>query len=127
MPEVYLSQPRWPVEPRLSQVVLTAVRESGLALRCASAALRGEPEIVLAAVEENGQALEFAVESLRDDRHWADLGLVFGSKFGRGWKRLEDLERFFFPSEHMKGLTFGNQPRCATGLRLGECRSRNLG
>jgi hypothetical protein len=58
-------------------VVLTAVRESGLALRCASAALRGEPEIVLAAVEENGQALEFAAESLRDDRHWAGRILGF--------------------------------------------------
>lgn len=54
-------------------MVLTAVRESGLALRCASAALRGEPEIVLAAVEENGQALEFAAERLRDDRHWARI------------------------------------------------------
>ena len=58
-------------------MVLTAVRESGLALCCASAALRGEPEIVLAAVEENGQALEFAAESLRDDRHWAGRILGF--------------------------------------------------
>ena len=58
------------------------MRESGLALRSASAALRGDPEVVRAAVEENGQALEFAAEGLQDDRHLGN-GLGFlGGNFG---------------------------------------------
>ena len=52
----------------VGQVVLAAVHESGLALRCAAPMLQGDRDIVLTAVEENGNALEFAAEELQDDR-----------------------------------------------------------
>ena len=97
------------------QVVLTAVRESGLALRCASAALRGEPEIVLAAVEENGQALEFAAERLRDDRHSAGrAGRILGFQV-QIWR----LESQGFGGSGGFWPTFGNLKHAGMVVPLG--------
>lgn len=49
------------------QVVLAAVRKSGLALQFASEAFHEDREVVLAAVRQNGFALQFASTSLRHD------------------------------------------------------------
>ena len=49
-------------------LVMTAVRDSGLALRLASDDLRNNREIVKAAVAGNGAALQFASSALRADR-----------------------------------------------------------
>ena len=48
-------------------VVLAAVRESGLALRWASAALRADVEVASVAVEQDGRALEFVGEALQKE------------------------------------------------------------
>lgn len=49
------------------EVVLAAVKASGVALEHASLPLRNDREVVLAAVEENGQALSYASNRLKDD------------------------------------------------------------
>ena len=48
--------------------VLAAVLQNGLALKCASEALRNDREVVLAAVKSHGWALQFASEEFRKDR-----------------------------------------------------------
>ena len=50
------------------QIVMKAVEQSGLSLRYASAALQGDPEIVMAAVQQDGDALFFASAELKGDR-----------------------------------------------------------
>ena len=46
---------------------MTAVREDGMALGCASNDLRSDKEIVLVAVSQRGYALQFASEGLQDN------------------------------------------------------------
>ena len=48
------------------EVVLTAVRRTGYALRYATPELRGDQEIVLAAVQQSGEALIYATPELRE-------------------------------------------------------------
>ena len=48
--------------------VLEAVKQDGVALACASAALKGDREIVLEAVKQNWNALKYASAALKDDR-----------------------------------------------------------
>ena len=50
------------------EIVLAAVRQSGLVLYYAANELRSDREIVLAAVRQNGLALEHASDKLRSDR-----------------------------------------------------------
>jgi hypothetical protein len=45
--------------------VLEAVRQSGQALKCASAELKADREVVLGAVRQNGQALQCASAELQ--------------------------------------------------------------
>lgn len=50
------------------EVILAAVRRSGLALKCAAPECQGDKEVVLEAVCQNGNALEFASAELQADR-----------------------------------------------------------
>ncbi|CAE7692290.1 unnamed protein product [Symbiodinium sp. CCMP2456] len=50
------------------QVVLATVRQTGIALQCASEEMCADREVVVEAVRQNGLALEFACEKLRADR-----------------------------------------------------------
>eukprot|EP00931_Biecheleriopsis_adriatica_P085905 TRINITY_DN60675_c0_g1_i1.p1 TRINITY_DN60675_c0_g1~~TRINITY_DN60675_c0_g1_i1.p1 ORF type:complete len:422 (+),score=70.73 TRINITY_DN60675_c0_g1_i1:104-1369(+) len=52
------------------ELLLTAVRRNGLALRTASRTLRSDEEIVLEAVSQNGHALKFASNELRSNKHF---------------------------------------------------------
>lgn len=49
------------------EIVLTAVRRSGLCLEFAAPEMRADRDVVLAAVQVQGEALEFASEALRGD------------------------------------------------------------
>jgi hypothetical protein len=49
------------------EVMLAAVKETGTALRYASARLQDNEEVVLAAVNQNGTALTYASARLKDD------------------------------------------------------------
>ena len=51
-----------------TEVVLAAVQQNGLALECASEALRADKEVVLAAVQQDGGALQFASETMCADK-----------------------------------------------------------
>eukprot|EP00972_Heterocapsa_arctica_P010646 1562545-Heterocapsa_arctica.AAC.1 len=48
--------------------VLEAVKQDGLALRFASAELKGDREVVMEAVKQSGLALRFASQELMGDR-----------------------------------------------------------
>ena len=50
------------------ELVLAAVMKSGMRLKHASLALRGDREVVLAAVQQDGMALEYASPELKADR-----------------------------------------------------------
>lgn len=51
----------------IHNLVLTAVRSSGMSLAHAPAQLKGKKELVMEAVKQNGMALQFAAEDMRED------------------------------------------------------------
>ena len=50
------------------EVVLTAVKEDGRALKYASERLKDDKEFILKAVKQDGRALEFASKNLKNDK-----------------------------------------------------------